>query len=357
MNTLGKRSFSDAFPSDPTFNNVTANTVFATLWVKTKRIYGDPNLIITTPADGTGGVTIEGNDADGNSLKLIYNLTADGVKCNSVTASFGNLDLFAVLGGIIQSNSVHRFLDTIQADGAPVAINVTSGDTILKDVNANNIVCQSVSGVNLQVFSVASNLTLNAQGGSTTVSGDTGVAINANPGYRATYNNDLIPRVRYVNTLGYNYVSLGTVLQPALPPGRFTAPFAFAANELILYSGFELEFQGAYTPNNILGGAFNVELWFGPTGTETLIGLVSPTFGPGTATTGYVVKIRGHLISATNITVSGNLIIGNSGALIGAVTFSPAFDPTLVNLFTAVYRSTTAGGSATTDWARLTIIQ
>jgi hypothetical protein len=51
---------------------------------KTKLILGDSDLTIRTPEDGTGGVHIEGSDADGNGLVVddnasVYDLTAEHI--------------------------------------------------------------------------------------------------------------------------------------------------------------------------------------------------------------------------------------------------------------------------------------
>lgn len=374
MNTLGKRAFSEAFPSDATFVTINTDTLTANSWIKTKRIYGDTNLTITTPADGTGGVIIEGHDGSNNALVCLYDIMGDTLKCNTVRG-IGNLELQATGPGIITSVNPHTFLDGIDVSGNPTAINVPIGDTILKDVNANNIICQSVSGVNLNIFSVGTPLTLDAQGSTVEIKGDTGVnivpaagpinitgntsgvTINASPGGRLQYNSDFVPRVRYVNTLGYNYSPLNTAFVDALPAGRFNAPFSFLANQFLLYSGFELEFQGTFTPAIVVGAGFNVEFRFGPTGTETLLPLSSQVF-LGAGAFNYVCRIRGHMINATNMCVSGTLEMGRTTAsqVIAAQTFSPAFDPTVNNLMNAVYASTNNGSVATTDYAKLTVI-
>jgi hypothetical protein len=139
MNTLGKRSFSAAFPSDMTFTHLYTETLEASQSIKTKLILGDSNLTIRTPNDGTGGVIIEGQDGTGNSLVMDANLFCPQVNTDLVKSTVSDLTLQSNLGGTI------IFQD--QPGYGVVAVNQMQAPLLITDqLNAGQVTTNKIMG-------------------------------------------------------------------------------------------------------------------------------------------------------------------------------------------------------------------
>jgi len=313
MNVWGKRTFSVAFPDNPTFDTATVTDHISTDDIQSNG--GELKL------DGAGnGVLLQGAHVN-------VNLTDPaGMNINCIPPYTAPLNV-DVSDAILNAANIHV--------NASQNLHLTGGDS---------------GGINIDTFPTATgNMYINT--GPIVVTTNTPMKVDSgtNPGAVGCLN--------WISSSKVTYTPAGAGPQIAIPPGSVFA-FRFPANTLTPGRSWETTIVGNYdglaaSGNTIQfavnGGPVSGDNWFA----QALNPLASQVFG---FTIYFRVKFSFNIVdnSPGTVRISMDAQLTANGSASGPeratlITTDSAFDPTVLNQLQFFYTLTNPGANITTD--------